>query len=80
MPNRRAIRGFDLTMDVVLRLVTSEDLYVSVNESPLTEYVETKFEYKKKLFGGYYNDTAYLLKYHDLRIEAIQQLEAFKSN
>ena len=75
MPNRRAIRGFDLTMDVVLRLVTSEDLYVSVNESPLTEYVETKFEYKKKLFGGYYNNTAYLLKYHDLRIEPIQQIE-----
>ena len=80
MPNRRAIRGFDLTMDVVLRLVTSEDLYVSVNESPLTEYVETKFEYKKKLFGGYYNNSAYLLKYHDLRIEAIQQLEASMSN
>lgn len=80
MPNRRAIRGFDLTMDVVLRLVTSEDLYASVNESPLTEYVETKFEYKKKLFGGYYNDTAYLLKYQDLRIQNIQQLEALESN
>lgn len=67
-PNKRAIRGFDLTMDVVLRLVTSDDLYMSVKESPMTEYVETKFEYKKKLFGGFYNDTAYLVKYNDLRI------------
>jgi hypothetical protein len=73
MPNRRAIRGFDLTMDVVLRLVTSEDLYLSVNESPLTEYIEAKFEYKKKIFGGYYNDAAYLLKYQDLRIEDVKQ-------
>lgn len=72
-PNKRAIRGFDVTMDVVLRLVTSDDLYKSVNETPLTEYVENKFEYKKKLFGGYYNDSAYLVKYQDLRIVEVQQ-------
>ncbi len=67
-PNKYAIRGFDLTMDVVLRMVSSENLYKSVNESPLTEYVENKFEYKKKLFGGYFNDSVYLVKYQDLRI------------
>jgi len=72
-PNKRAVRGFDITMDVVLRLVSSEDLYKSVNESPLTEYVENKFEYKKKLFGGYYNDASYLVKYQDLRIVEIEQ-------
>jgi len=71
-PNKRAIRGFDVTMDVVLRLVVSEDLYKSVTETPLTEYVENKFEYKKKLFGGYYNDSAYLVKYQDLRIVEIE--------
>ncbi|MEO8933761.1 MAG: LysM peptidoglycan-binding domain-containing protein [Xanthomarina sp.] len=67
-PNKIAVRGFDLTMDVVLRLVSSEDLYHSVNEAPLTEYVENKFAYKKKFSGGYYNDTVYLVKYHDLQI------------
>jgi hypothetical protein len=72
-PNKRAIRGFDLTMDVVLRLVSSDNLYRSVNESPLTEYVENKFEYKKKLFGGYYNDTVYLVKYQDLRIVEVEK-------
>jgi len=71
-PNKRAIRGFDVTMDVVLRLATSDDLYKSVNETPLTEYVESKFEYKKKLFGGYYNDSAYLVKYQDLRIVEVK--------
>ncbi|GAA3589390.1 LysM peptidoglycan-binding domain-containing protein [Flavivirga amylovorans] len=72
-PNNRAVKGFDLTMDVVLRLVSSEDLYMSVNEAPLTEYVENKFAYKKKLFGGYYNDTVYLVKYDDLAIVEVKQ-------
>jgi len=67
-PNKVAVRGFDLTMDVVLRLVSSEDLYLSVNEAPVTEYVENKFAYKKKFLGGYYNDTVYLVKYQDLKI------------
>lgn len=72
-PNSAAVKGFDLTMDVVLRIVTSEDLYMSVNNAPLTEYVENKFAYKKKLFGGYYNDTAYLVKYQDLTIVEVKQ-------
>ncbi|ULC58562.1 LysM peptidoglycan-binding domain-containing protein [Flaviramulus sp. BrNp1-15] len=72
-PNKRAVKGFDLTMDVVLRLVSSEDLYMSVKNAPLTEYVENKFAYKKKLFGGYYNDTVYLVKYDDLTIVEVKQ-------
>ncbi|WP_027136782.1 PBP1 and LysM peptidoglycan-binding domain-containing protein [Gaetbulibacter saemankumensis] len=71
-PDKSAVKGFDLTMDVVLRLVTSEDLYMSVNQSPLTEYVENKFGYKKELFGGYYNSSVYLVQYNDLRIEEIK--------
>ncbi|TYA71544.1 PBP1 and LysM peptidoglycan-binding domain-containing protein [Seonamhaeicola marinus] len=72
-PNKRAVKGFDLTMDVVLRLVTSEDLFMSVNEAPVTEYVENKFAYKKKLFGGYFNDTVYLVKHQDLQIVEVKQ-------
>ncbi|GGG53619.1 hypothetical protein GCM10010976_25730 [Bizionia arctica] len=71
-PNKIAVRGFDLTMDVVLRLVTSEDLYLSVTETPLTEYVENKFAYKKKFLGGYYNETVYLVKYQDLKIIEVE--------
>ncbi|MFH4968837.1 LysM peptidoglycan-binding domain-containing protein [Gaetbulibacter sp. M240] len=72
-PNRWAVKGFDLTMDVVLRLASSENIYQSVTKAPLTEYVENKFAYKKKLFGGYYNDTAYLVKYDDLNVVVIEQ-------
>lgn len=71
-PDASAVKGFDLTMDVVLRLVSSSDLYMSVKEAPLTEYVENKFAYKKKLFGGYYNDTVYLVKYDDLTIVEVK--------
>lgn len=72
-PNVRAVKGFDLTMDIVLRLVSSKDLYTSVNQAPLTEYVENKFAYKKKLFGGYYNNTVYLVKYDDLTIVEVKK-------
>ncbi|MGY0391995.1 LysM peptidoglycan-binding domain-containing protein [Bizionia sp. KMM 8389] len=67
-PNKVAVRGFDITMDVVLRLVNYSDLYESVIQAPLTEYVENKFAYKKKFMGGFYNDTVYLVKYEDLKI------------
>ncbi|WP_298533365.1 LysM peptidoglycan-binding domain-containing protein [uncultured Algibacter sp.] len=72
-PNKRAVKGFDLTMDTVLRLVSSNGIYMSVNNAPLTEYVENKFAYKKNLAGGYYNNTVYLLKYEDLSIVEVKQ-------
>ncbi|WP_241492536.1 hypothetical protein [Lacinutrix himadriensis] len=67
-PNKTAVRGFDLMMDVVLRLSASDNMYNSVNEFPLTEYIENKFAYNKHLFGGYYNNTIYVVKYDDLKI------------
>ncbi|MDO7172790.1 LysM peptidoglycan-binding domain-containing protein [Mariniflexile sp. AS56] len=71
-PSKRAVKGFDLTMDVVLRLATAKDMYMSVNNAPLTEYVENKFGYKKKLMGGYYNDATYIVKYSDLTIVEVK--------
>lgn len=72
-PGRRAVKGFDLTMDVALRMVTSEDLFMSVNDTPLTAYVENKFAYKKKLFGGFYNDAVYLVRYNNLKVVELKQ-------
>ncbi|KJD31374.1 peptidoglycan-binding protein [Tamlana nanhaiensis] len=72
-PNKRAVKGFDLTMDVVLRLVTSENLFISAKNTLLTEYVENKFSYKHKLFGGYYNDSVYLVKYDNLSVVEVEQ-------
>jgi LysM repeat protein len=67
-PNRYATRGFDLTMDVLLRLATADDLYDASTNDVETEYVENKFRYSKKMFGGYYNEAVYIVKYEDLKI------------
>lgn len=72
-PSTRAVKGFDLTMDVVLRIVTSENLYQSIQKTPVTEYVENTFEYKKQLLGGYYNNSSYLLKYDNLSIVEVTE-------
>lgn len=69
-PNKFAVRGFDLTLDVLLRLASDEDLYKASNNSIETQYTENKFRYSKKLQGGYYNEAVYIVKYtSDLTIE-----------
>ncbi|MEY8848299.1 LysM peptidoglycan-binding domain-containing protein [Psychroserpens sp. XS_ASV72] len=67
-PNKYAVRGFDLTLDLLLRLASEDDLYKASASTVETEYVENKFRYSKKLFGGYYNEAVYIVKYDDLTI------------
>jgi LysM repeat protein len=67
-PNRYAIRGFDLTMDILMRLAIEKDLYKASDVEVATEYVENKFQYAKKMFGGYYNEAVYIIKYEDLKL------------
>lgn len=71
-PSKMAVRGFDVTMDVVLRLATAESLYDSVKDDEVTEYIENKFAYQKKSFGGYYNNSAYIIKYNDLNLVEVK--------
>jgi len=72
-PNKRVIRGFDLTMDTVLRLVVFEDFYKSATPEILAEYTESKFLYEKnKDTEGYSNKASYLVRYDDLNIKEIQ--------
>ncbi|WP_456866348.1 LysM peptidoglycan-binding domain-containing protein [Galbibacter sp. BG1] len=79
-PNRYATRGFDLTMDVILRLAYNKNLdYVSAKVSE-TEYVENKFDYKKGLSGGYYNTALYIVKYDNLEIKEAKNDANLNSN
>jgi hypothetical protein len=71
-PSKFAVRGFDLTMDILLRLSANENLFQGADYDMETEYVENKFNYKKKLFGGYYNESAYIVKYDNLRLVEAQ--------
>lgn len=67
-PNKYAVRGFDLTLDLLLRLASEDDLYKASSSTIETEYIENKFRYSKKMFGGYYNEAVYIVKYDDLTI------------
>jgi LysM repeat protein len=68
VPSKYATRGFDLTLDILLRLASDDDLYKASKSDVETEYVENKFRYSKKLFGGYYNEAVYVVKYDDMTI------------
>ncbi len=67
-PSKYVARGFDITLDLLMRLASAENLYDSNLEAIETEYVENKFRYKKTLFGGYINEAIYIVKYDNLKI------------
>lgn len=68
-PNRYATRGFDLTMDVILRLSYNKNLGIVAARVGETEYLENKFEYVQSPEGGYYNQAVYIVKYENLEIK-----------
>lgn len=73
LPNRFAVRGFDVTYDVLLRLAAKGNVYDASNDDFETEYVENKFRYRKKMFSGYKNSALYILKYNqDLQLEVVE--------
>lgn len=73
LPNKYAVRGFDLTLDVLLRLASKSNMYESSQEIQETSYVENKFNYNKQVFGGYYNSAVYIVKYDNLTIIEARQ-------
>lgn len=67
-PSKTATRGFDVTFDILLRLAYNQNLAKSVRSGAETSYVENKFDYTKKMFGGFYNKGIYIVKYNGLEI------------
>lgn len=73
LPNRYAIRGFDVTYDIILRLASADDAYDATKRSIVTEYIENKFQYSKKILSGYQNTALYIVKFNqDLQIEVVR--------
>ena len=62
IPNKYTVRGYDLTLDILLRLAAMGTIEESVNANIITEYVENKFLYKPKANGGFYNDAIYIMQ------------------
>ena len=67
-PSKYVARGFDITLDILMRLASEDNLYEASSDTIETEYIENKFRYNKSLFGGYVNEAVYIVKYDDLRI------------
>lgn len=73
LPNKYAVRGFDVAYDVLLRLASAEDVYDATNAAFETEYIENKFRYSKKMLSGYQNMATYILKYtKDLKFDVVR--------
>ncbi|WP_299103365.1 LysM peptidoglycan-binding domain-containing protein [uncultured Winogradskyella sp.] len=67
-PSKYAARGFDITLDILMRLASAEDLYEASPDTVETEYIENKFRYTTDFFGGYVNQAVYVVKFDDLRV------------
>ena len=68
---REAIRAYDLTLDVLLRLAVKESLYAP--EIGETDYLENRFLYDIHPEGGYTNKGHYLLQHQDYEIVEIKK-------
>tara|TARA_R110002051_G_scaffold87442_2_gene153796 strand:+ start:18395 stop:20515 length:2121 start_codon:yes stop_codon:yes gene_type:complete len=67
-PDRYAVRGFDLTYDLLLKLAYKNDLIDVSRFIGETEYNGNKFNYERKGVAGYYNQSSYIMMIDDLRI------------
>ncbi len=72
-PNKYAIRGFDVTYDVLLRLASAETIYEASRSDIKTEYIESKFQYSFHQNNGYTNNAFYIIKYNsELKLEVVE--------
>ena len=67
-PDRYAVRGFDITYDLLLKLAYKNDLIDVSRFIGETEYNGNKFNYERKGIAGYYNQSSYIMMIDDLRI------------
>ncbi|UJH67938.1 LysM peptidoglycan-binding domain-containing protein [Allomuricauda sp. SCSIO 65647] len=71
-PDKYAIRGFDLTFDLLLKLAHKKNLFETSNIIGLTEYSGNRFNYFNDWSSGFFNEGTYLLKYEELRIKEVE--------
>ena len=71
-PDRYAIRGYDITLDMLLKLAYKPDLMEVSDEIGVTEYAAHKFNFVLGSRAGYYNTASYIMTYDDMRIKEVQ--------
>ncbi|WP_257212964.1 LysM peptidoglycan-binding domain-containing protein [Maribacter sp. 4U21] len=71
-PDKFAVRGFDLTYDLLLKLAYKNDLIDISKFIGATEYNGNKFDYEKDATSGYFNKASYIMAYEDMAIKQIE--------
>jgi hypothetical protein len=66
LPNKIAIRGYDITLDLVLRVAFKKKLIKSLDIGE-TEYLQNRFNYLPK-YDGYINNSIFLIQHSKLNI------------
>lgn len=67
-PNSIVLRGFDVTMDAILRAAVGQNTLSKTEKTLTTEYIENRFSYHQSTSDGYYNDAVYIIR-HDENLE-----------
>ncbi|MBT8298277.1 MAG: LysM peptidoglycan-binding domain-containing protein [Maribacter sp.] len=68
IPDRYAVRGFDLTYDLLLKLAYKNNLMGVSKIIGETEYTGNKFSYEKDVTSGYFNQASYIMAIEDLTV------------
>jgi len=71
-PDRYAVRGFDITYDLLLKLAYKNNLVEASKLIGETEYTGNKFSYEKDFASGYFNQSSFIMKYENMRIKEIK--------
>ncbi len=70
LPNKDVIRGYDVTKDILLRVLIDENLNRTTKYDEQS-YTESKFLYKKDTLGGLFNSSMFILRHREYDIEEI---------
>ncbi len=71
-PDKYAVRGFDVTYDVLLKLAYKNSLLDVTKMIGSTEYIGNKFDYTKDATSGYFNQASYIMAYDNMQIKQLE--------
>jgi len=64
IPSDYAVKGFDITYDILMRLASGENLDTTFKKGASLR-IESKFDYRKKVFGSSSNNGLFVIKYNE---------------
>lgn len=72
-PDVYAVRGFDLTYDLLLKIAYKNDLIGASKLIGETEYTGNKFDFVKNTSSGYFNQASYIMGYENMQLVEIKE-------